>query len=436
LRSLDCIAEISCKFNLVGMDQRLLPNDLRVLLFSAGIGSPKRTNLAMKLFELILCPLLVFATTSAFAAAPLEGASGHCDRVTALVKVAEELRGLDALEPVRCLALDDKLYGERAAALSRSSNTLSDIQYQEIAYKIIGLIPIDYPYTHCFLDMAGDLSDALYDRNTKEIVIRSQTAVSNQVLVHEIIHALQDQHFNLSKLRQGIELSDHDLAVAALVEGDAVIVEERYQQLVQSSPESLGAANQPECMPPEPLFSVFMFPYEWGRRFIQILSNHDPESINRAFHDPPQTTRQVLYPEEYLGSTPPHGQPYFHPAEVAGYKKLYSDMLGEYVLRSLFRTYSGRSYGILAARGWQSDLMELYRQGDNYMIVWRILLEGSDDIEQFFDALRRYSASRFGFKVDRRATRWIATTTSGITFEVQTEKQEVTIRFLFVFNKK
>jgi len=396
------------------------------------------TQLTMKLSEILLCPLLVLALIPVCAATPPDTQIGHCDRVTSLVKVAEELRGLESLEPVRCLALNDKLYSERAAALTRGANTVSDIQYQEIAYKIIGLVPIDYPYTHCFLDMAGDLSDALYDRSTKEIVVRSQEAVSDTVLVHEIIHALQDQHFNLSKLRQGIELSDQDLAIAALVEGDAVIAEERYQQLVQLPPEALGAGSQPECMPPEPLFSVFMFPYEWGRRFIQILSNHDPESINRAFQDPPKTTRQVLYPEEYLnfGSTPPYGQPYFHPREIAGYKKLYSDMLGEYVLRSLFRTYSGRSFGILAAKGWQSDHMELYRQvdGDDYMIVWRILLEGSDDIEQFFDALRRYSASRFGLKVDRRATRWIATTTSGITFEVQTEKQEVIIRFLFVVN--
>src|SRR4029078_12638071 len=41
------------------------------------------------------------------------------------------------------------------------------------------------------------------------------------VLIHEMLHALQDQHFGLEKLHQSAFGSDAELALAALVEGDA-----------------------------------------------------------------------------------------------------------------------------------------------------------------------------------------------------------------------
>ncbi len=41
------------------------------------------------------------------------------------------------------------------------------------------------------------------------------------VLIHEMVHALQDQHFNLKKLHQQQFGSDSELALAALIEGDA-----------------------------------------------------------------------------------------------------------------------------------------------------------------------------------------------------------------------
>ena len=40
-------------------------------------------------------------------------------------------------------------------------------------------------------------------------------------LVHELTHALQDQHFDLTKLDEQVETSGQDFALTALVEGDA-----------------------------------------------------------------------------------------------------------------------------------------------------------------------------------------------------------------------
>src|SRR5207237_10042636 len=50
-------------------------------------------------------------------------------------------------------------------------------------------------------------------------------AYESGVLIHEMVHALQDQHFDLGKLKARLHLtnynSDAERALAALIEGDA-----------------------------------------------------------------------------------------------------------------------------------------------------------------------------------------------------------------------
>src|SRR5258708_4649423 len=46
-------------------------------------------------------------------------------------------------------------------------------------------------------------------------------AYERGVLIHEMVHALQDQHFGLDKLHQTDDADDAELAKTALIEGDA-----------------------------------------------------------------------------------------------------------------------------------------------------------------------------------------------------------------------
>jgi hypothetical protein len=69
---------------------------------------------------------------------------------------------------------------------------------------------------------------AFYDFTKKEIVIPGQTLDVEQrvTLAHELTHTLDDEHFNLTKVRKVGDKYDTD-AVTALVEGDAVSVENK-----------------------------------------------------------------------------------------------------------------------------------------------------------------------------------------------------------------
>ncbi|MBI1830617.1 MAG: hypothetical protein HYR84_04110 [Planctomycetes bacterium] len=62
-----------------------------------------------------------------------------------------------------------------------------------------------------------------YDIKEKTLYLYDDIAGNYErgVLVHEMVHALQDQHFGLAKLHQETFGTDAELAMAALIEGDA-----------------------------------------------------------------------------------------------------------------------------------------------------------------------------------------------------------------------
>src|SRR5262249_50709272 len=61
-----------------------------------------------------------------------------------------------------------------------------------------------------------------YDTRTKALYLYDDIKGNYQrgVLIHEMVHALQDQHFGLARLHAASYSSDQELARAALVEGD------------------------------------------------------------------------------------------------------------------------------------------------------------------------------------------------------------------------
>jgi len=349
-----------------------------------------------------------------------------CSRIPQLLSLAEDLRGLSATGSIDCKELEEDAYRIYARQLTESANDPLDFQYQEIVYKILGLVPTSYPYAHCLIQMAGDFGEALYDRKVQQIILRKDYTIPDSILVHEIIHALQDQHFNLRLIRDNVSTSDENLAITALIEGDATLREDMVV-VDQKERAETGVMPFSECRPPEPLYSILIFPYEWGKRFASILEEEG--KLDQAFIDPPRFSREILYPEEYLAKSTQHDpRQSFKEIPAPGYKYLYSDVLGEYVVRSLFRTFTNRTLAIRAGRGWTNDLIELYQHQTNkrYLLRWRIQFETGSDVDQFLMALKKYSQNHFDLKLDQRATQWSAQT-NYMDFKVRPYNQTIII---------
>src|SRR5690242_6928546 len=74
-------------------------------------------------------------------------------------------------------------------------------------------------------DLLGEQVLGYYDHKKKELFVRSDEAqlspLARETLAHEYTHSLQDQYYDLGKLRPDHMENDRGTAVLSLIEGDA-----------------------------------------------------------------------------------------------------------------------------------------------------------------------------------------------------------------------
>jgi hypothetical protein len=188
------------------------------------------------------------------------------------------------------------------------------------------------------------------------------------VMVHELMHALQDQHFELAgKEKALMRDTDANLAYHALLEGEAVLVMVAHM-LAKSNVDFnevikddamlglIGSAAQAEQMidPSTPKYFAEMlkFPYLEGLKFVVAAYRRGGwKELDKVHANPPRTTREILHPEEYFNRT--FTPKSFDSTTPAG--AIAAEHLGEFHWRFLV--------GADNAKGWVNDRAVIMRDG-------------------------------------------------------------------------
>lgn len=112
------------------------------------------------------------------------------------------------------------------------------------------------------------------------------------VLIHEMVHALQDQHFGLAKLHQESFGSDAELALAALIEGDATFT---MIEVLKKDQPKVAAMLDTSLEKAKNLRNAFL--YGVGARYVKTLKDKGSwASVNARYKFPPRTTAAILSP--------------------------------------------------------------------------------------------------------------------------------------------
>ncbi|HEU4888360.1 MAG TPA: hypothetical protein VFV49_10765, partial [Thermoanaerobaculia bacterium] len=194
--------------------------------------------------------------------------------------------------------------------------------------------------------------------------------LEEMVMVHELTHALQDQHFKLGDKEKALMRdTDANFAYHAVLEGEAVLVMVAhllgksgldFDEVVKDDG-MLGmitSAAQAEQMmdPSTPKYFAEMlkFPYLDGLKFVVAAYRRGGwKELDRIHANPPRTTREVLHPDEYFARTfKPRP---FDTTTPAG--AISAEHMGEFHWRFLL--------GADAARGWVNDRVVVYRPDKN-----------------------------------------------------------------------
>lgn len=288
-------------------------------------------------------------------------------------------------------------------------------------YVALGLLDPEVDLEALLNTVIGEQVIGFYDPKVALLVVRDDVMASlgrgaggddetRIVIVHELDHALQDEHFDLRANMDRERDTDAENAYHSVVEGDATltmigfVTEARGMPLsaVTQSPELLariGAASgagggEALASAPAILRVSLVAPYMRGLVFCAALhAERAFAGVDAAFREPPVSMEQVLHPQKYLAREAPIpvALPRLPTLEAAGYVAGDEDTLGELEIGVFLALGTRRDTNDVAAAGWGGDRLRVYNHPtEPTAIVWRL------DWDTEADAIEAERAARNG----------------------------------------
>ena len=321
------------------------------------------------------------------------------------------LRGLSSLEPVqRTFISREQMAGRVLNSLDESRERLEDT---ERLYKVLGMLSEEQDLYEIRLSLLTEGVLGTYDTETDEFFVveddeREFSLTEERIYVHEYVHFLQDQNYDLETSLDELEGTlDERLAFIALIEGDARIAEILY--MLNNFDEGQMAAAQPE--PSQALIDAFLaaprvvqrtynFPYVEGGRFAATLQTFSGwEAVDRAHDAPPRSTEHILHPDRYLNGDDPQEVAMPAVAEILGegWELVRRGTLGEFLLQAYMETDFDPARAATAAEGWGGDTFELVAGPDGQSVVaLSSLWDTEPDAVEFYNTFLEFTAARTG----------------------------------------
>jgi hypothetical protein len=279
------------------------------------------------------------------------------------------------------------------------------------------------------------LPGAYYDSKRKRIVFLSELPGFMELMAtHEMVHALQDQHFDLETLSAPYKRivdgeprnEDGELALRCLVEGEATYIEVRHmmgehlagdpeteremfrmqasvdfddmlKQMEAGGPGADGPDEMAvfmralrEC--PAYLSHSFHTAYGQGAYLVLTLRQHGGwAAVSDAFAHPSRSTEQALHPEKLTTDRDEPTHITFTMLESlkgTGWTEIDAAIHGEFYLGLMLRNFGCDVHAARrAAAGWDGDLYRAYRDDAGRTLVALVTTWDSEgDATQFLQA--------------------------------------------------
>ncbi|MCB1247897.1 MAG: hypothetical protein KDB33_16980 [Acidimicrobiales bacterium] len=281
-----------------------------------------------------------------------------------LMAFVEDVRGLPFIQEPEVALLDPQAFNDALQA------QVSDEELRAQAEQLsqLGLLP---PGVDPVADMRAQLGARIagwYDAKTKVLTIRNLELDEDarQILVHELTHALDDQHFDLDRPEYVERKDEIAFGFRALVEGSARRVERFYRDQFNPENESPGNLNLPDLSEQDPsdygaiAADMMEAPYVYGEYLIEeTIRYYGGDGVIRSlFADPPDTSEKVLHPDKYLSFEDRIDVP---PPPTDGAEVIDDGVLGELMLRNMLEAKLGREAAVEASSGWGGDWFVRYQ---------------------------------------------------------------------------
>jgi hypothetical protein len=304
--------------------------------------------------------------------------------------VRVERRSRAELERYLVAKLDEELPPHELSGVTRS-------------YALLGLVPEEMDLRELLLSVYTEQVAGFYDPDSTALFVLDDMPAETMapLLVHELVHAVQDQATDLDSLTDRDRGNDRQAAAQAAIEGHATLVmfehvtsQVRGRDVDLSEIPDFAAQVRPalEAMrtqypalanAPAVIRESVLFPYLEGAGFVQALweaSNARPAPFGDRL---PLSTEQILHPERFTGR---RDAPTGVALAVEGRTSLYENGLGEFETRVLLEELAGPDAADAAA-GWDGDRYALLGGGGE-ALVWATVWDDEASRDRFVGTLR------------------------------------------------
>lgn len=326
------------------------------------------------------------------------------------------LRGQAFSEPV-------KLRSQTPEAFRRWLRETLDTDYPKaIAARDVellsafALMPQGYDLRGAIVSALAAETFAYYEHHSRALIllkVQADPETMRSTLLHELVHALQDQTYGLSKQLDRFNSPDFDrgdeaLAFRMLMEGEATYFQfkSRYARVgaedrLAADLETRSTGSAASLSPlagdpsiPEFLIQQIVAPYAKGPLFVQkVCASQGTAALDSLFKNPPTSSEQILHPNTRLVPTRDAPSvlelPDLSDAFGPGAELRARETFGEFGCRLIFKALTGNEH-VAACKGWDGDRAQAYsRPGEAWpALVWALTFDTPPDAIEFAQALR------------------------------------------------
>ena len=290
------------------------------------------------------------------------------------MKIVEKIRGLSFTAPVAVETIDREDLPARIQAQVTKTMPYSVGEWETILRALHLIDTTAATGFPALLDLYQSQVLAFYDPSSRTYFAVKQVpsamaailpaeVAQESVAIHELVHALQDQRFEIGRKDFALRNdTDAGLAYHAVLEGEATLVMlahlmskagTSFEDVVRSDALMsmlVAAAGAEAAMPadtPRYYAEMLKFPYLEGLSFvIEAYRRGGWEALDKVHASPPRSTREILHPADYFDRKVKLGRFVPQPA-VSAPRILSVEHLGEFHWAFLA--------GAENARGWLND---------------------------------------------------------------------------------
>lgn len=331
--------------------------------------------------------------------APADPTGKTAPEIAEVERQVAELRRLDWRRPVQARAIDDDEMDRLIEVAFEAQYPRAFYERRTAAWRTIGAIGPDEDLREALLSFGTGQVVGFYNPQNGELVYLGGgelTIVQKAVLAHELVHALDDQHFDLRRIDTlAAQCRDEEIAAAlGAAEGSA---QHFSSQVLLRYPAPLGAdligslieavAGLDAGVPPF-VARLQTQPYVIGQAFVAALAGRGGvDEVNEALRRWPTTTEQVLHPERWPGDRPrPIDIPDLGRRLGDGWQDLDVMQVGELWLRELLSLGIDAERAAEAAAGWDGGAYRAWSDGVHVAVVLRTAWDTRADADAFAQA--------------------------------------------------